>query len=133
MAKVVGAVGSVVDDLHTSDEERASASRMMYEAETERIKAGQAIDLAQIEVNKVEAAHRSVWVAGWRPSVGWNCSVCLFYSVVGWQMIAWAVAVWAPAVTPPPQVDVEQLIALLMGLLGFGAYRTFEKAKRLSK
>ena len=80
---------------------------------------------AQIEVNKVEAAHKSLFVAGWRPACGWLCISALAYSTI----ISPILGIWFTV----PVVDTSLLTTVLMGMLGLGAMRTFEKTKGVSR
>jgi hypothetical protein len=80
---------------------------------------------AQIEVNKVEAAHKSLFVAGWRPAIGWICGLALLYSTI----ISPILGIWFTV----PVVDTSLLTTVLMGMLGLGAMRTFEKTKGVSR
>lgn len=92
-----------------------------------------AADLAQMEVNKTEAQHRSVWVAGWRPSIGWACSLAFaWHFVVHPIAAACFVAFNLPYVIPPSGLD-DRLLELLGGLLGLGALRSFEKLKGIAR
>ena len=126
---VIKAVGNVVDGLHTSDEERAAASLDAYKAETERIIVEQEGAKGQQEINKIEAQHSSLFVAGWRPAIGWTCACGLFWHFIGYEMVSWAAAIWHPTMTPPPQLDGYELIGLTTALLGIGGLRTYEKMK----
>ena len=100
-------------------------------AEMELLKIAQAGELqtvlAQLEINAKEAAHPSVFVAGWRPFVGWCCGAGLAYATIGHNLLAWAAA--AKGWPAPPAVDVDVLIYTLGGLLGIGGLRTLEKVK----
>ena len=80
---------------------------------------------AQIEVNKVEAAHKSLFVAGWRPAIGWICGLALLYSTI----ISPILGIWFTV----PVVDTSLMTTVLMGMLGLGAMRTFEKTKGVSR
>ena len=80
---------------------------------------------AQIEVNQVEAAHKSLFVAGWRPAIGWICGLALLYSTI----ISPILGIWVTV----PDVDTSLLTTVLMGMLGLGAMRTFEKTKGVSR
>jgi len=86
-----------------------------------------ALELAkgQLEVNKVEAAHKSLFVAGWRPAVGWSCCFALTYST----LIAPILSIWFVV----PAVDSSLLTTVLMGMLGLGAMRTVEKTKNVQR
>lgn len=82
----------------------------------------------QNEVNKIEAQHRSIFVAGWRPFTGWVCSVALLYNFILRDIIAWL----SPGVMPPA-LQMDHLLTVLMGMLGLGGLRTYEKLKDKSK
>jgi hypothetical protein len=82
----------------------------------------------QSEINKMEAQHRSVFVAGWRPFIGWISGVALLYNFIIRDVIAWL----SPDAMPPA-IQMDQLITILLGMLGLGGLRTFEKIKDKTK
>lgn len=122
-------IGSKLIDRWFPDPEKKA------QAEMEFFKLTQAGELqnqiAQIEVNAKEAQHQSMFVAGWRPFVGWGCGVGMLYATVGHNILAWIANIYGW--TPPPVVDAELLIYVLGGMLGIGGLRTFEKVKGVSK
>ena len=105
------------------------------EAEMELFKMAQAGDLqkvlGQLQVNASEAQHQSVWVAGWRPFVGWVSGVGFAYAAIFHYVIAWVASIqgW-PA---PPPVDTDILLFVLGGMLGLGTLRTYEKKMGVTK
>lgn len=125
---IVEAVGNVADSLFTSDEERAKAELDAYQAETVRLG-------GQLEVNKEEAKHASIFVAGWRPAVGWVSVAALGYQFIIYPLLTWCwgamqAAGWIAAnLPPPPLLDVEALMVLITGMLGIAGARTWEKLK----
>jgi hypothetical protein len=90
------------------------------------------IDVAQLEINKQEAAHRSVFVAGWRPFIGWTCGVALAYTYVVQPVLVFALA-HAGYLVELPRMDLGEMMPVLMGILGLGGLRTWEKVKQVSK
>ena len=90
------------------------------------------IDLAQLEVNKQEASHRSVFIAGWRPFVGWTCGLALFYTYLAQPMAMFILAQTGDLVQLP-HVDLSMMMPVLLGMLGLGGLRSFEKYKGVSK
>lgn len=85
--------------------------------------------LAQLQVNEKEAEHDSVFVAGWRPFIGWVCGSALAYHFILQPSLVFFV-VWYKWSTPPlPSFDVSSLMTILLGMLGLGAMRSYEKVK----
>ena len=123
---IVGGVADAVDRfVETPDEAAAHALKE------------KALDLSvamkQMEVNQTEAAHRSIWVSGWRPAVGWVCAAALAYSFIVQPALIYVLAVWSPATPPPPGVDLAGLWPVLLGMLGLGTLRTYEKKQGVAK
>jgi len=75
---------------------------------------------AQTRINAAEAKHPSIFIAGWRPAVGWVCVIGVFIQFIVYPLVKIVHSSLAP-------IDMTQLIALLVSLLGLGAYRTYEK------
>ena len=88
----------------------------------------QAINQGQIEINKTEAKHASVFVAGWRPFLGWVGGSAMAYVFILSPLIEWACSIYGLSIEPP-QIDGTMLFNLVLALLGFGGLRTFEKTK----
>ena len=86
--------------------------------------------LGQIDVNKVEAQHEGVFIAGWRPFIGWVCGSAFAYHYVGQPIILFTISVfhWTPP-APIPSFDMTSLMTVLMGMLGLGSLRSWEKFK----
>lgn len=91
----------------------------------------QELSLGQIEINKVEASNANLFVAGWRPAVGWICAGGL-----GTQFMVRPILMWFSALighpTAFPELDGNLILGLLSALLGIGAMRTYEKTKGLA-
>ena len=87
--------------------------------------------IAQLEINAREAAHPSVFVAGWRPFFGWAGGAGFIYATILQPLLAWAAAVKGWPV--PPTLNLDLLWVVVTGMLGIGGLRTFEKSKGVSK
>lgn len=122
---IVDALGRALDGLFTSDAEREQARAVLE-------KLRQQPGALQVELTKIEAAHRSVFVAGWRPFIGWVCGSGLAWNFIGHPMAVWALAVFAPQLAPPPALDLGPLISILLAMLGMSGLRTYEKHKGLT-
>jgi hypothetical protein len=106
-------------------EDKDEKNRIAFELSTLAERHAQEALKGQLEINKVEAAHKSLFVAGWRPSIGWCCSLGLLYHV----LIAPIVGIWMDV----PEVDTTLLVPVMMGMLGLGAMRSWEKTKGVSR
>lgn len=129
---IIGAVGQVIDDLVTTDKER-------LDAQIELAKIDASLLTAQMDVNKAEASHTSIFVAGWRPACGWIGAAAMAYQFIIYPFMVWAWALmqangWIPGtLTHPPMLDTDALWVILTGMLGIAGARTFEKVKGVSK
>jgi len=119
---VIEAVGKVAGDLVTTDKERMTAVLEAYKAETDRMQ-------GQVETNKIEAASSSLFVSGARPAVMWICAFALAYASVIEPVARFVARVWFGYGGDFPVIDTDLTMQVLIGVLGLGAYRSFEKAK----
>lgn len=87
--------------------------------------------IAQLQINAQEAAHPSIWVAGWRPFFGWIGGAAFGYSTIIQPLLSWYASIRAFPL--PPSVESDLLWVVITGLLGIGGLRTFEKQKGVSK
>ena len=83
----------------------------------------------QTKINEIEAGHRTVFVAGWRPFIGWVCGIALAYNFIIRDLFIWI----TKTADAPPALQMEHLMTVLLGMLGLGGLRTFEKVKDKTK
>jgi hypothetical protein len=127
---LIGPVSTLLDKFVEDKDQKAA---LAHEIATMSEKHAQQIALAQIEVNKAEAASGSFFRGGWRPAVGWTCSVAFAWHFV-LQPFAIFILTYAGMEIPTlPEFDMGALMTVLGGLLGLGSLRTFEKFKGVSK
>lgn len=133
IAATTTAVSNLIDkalDFIPNKNERARAKEQLMEGMQ---KAVQDQVMGQIEVNKVEAAHRSIFVAGWRPFIGWICGIGLLWSFLLEPIARWLAAIYYPEVTVLPRLETDGLYQLVLAMLGMGGLRTWEKINRVAK
>lgn len=126
LGQLISGIANGADELFTSDEERLKLA-----IEDKRIDA----DLlkGQMGVNAVEATHRSVFVAGWRPAIGWIGAIALAYQFVLYPLLGWAwVILKANSIIPadlsvPPVLPTDALYSIVLGMLGIGGMRSLDK------
>lgn len=113
-ATPIEAIGNVFDKLFTSDDERAKSAIIL-----EKLRQHPAE--LQVELNKVEAAHRSLFVAGGRPFIIWICGIGLFFTFIINPIFQWLTGELGP------NLPMDHIIDLVYALLGLGTLRTIEK------
>ena len=123
--KTIEAVGNIVDELYTSEEERQQAKLAIQKVEAK-------LKEKQLDINKAEATHRSIFVSGWRPFLGWISGLSIGY-VYLFQPILDMILQMFQVQVDWVQLDLGQLMPLVLGMLGLGGLRTFEKARNLTK
>ncbi len=123
------ALGTLIDRLIP---DRAAAEKAKAEMEQQLVSAANQAALAQVEVNKIEAAHSSVFVAGWRPSIGWVCAAGLAWAFVMAPIASWALVVLGIK-AELPAIHTDYLLELVLAMLGIGGLRTFEKLRGVAR
>ena len=130
LSAVLPSVMEVAGRFLPEDKEKRAAAEREIEAQLTMHLAK--IDLAQLDVNKAEAAHRSVFVSGWRPMVGWSCGAAMALNFIVFPLASFVLAQTGHLVKLPT-LDMSEMMPVLMGLLGLGGLRTVEKIKQVSK
>jgi len=118
---VAGIIDKVADKIDDFTLDKAEKAQLIQE-----------INKAQIEVNKVEAAHNSMFVAGWRPAIGWICALGMAGNFLVIPFVNMALELFDTGVEVP-LIALSEMMPVLMGMLGLGAMRTFEKTKGVSR
>ena len=113
-------------------EDKDKKNALAHEIATMAQKHAQEIAKAQIEVNKTEAAHTSLFVAGWRPACGWVAVLGMAGNFLVIPVANFILALVESAVTVPV-LDLSQMMPVLMGMLGLGVMRTAEKVKGVQR
>jgi len=123
---LVGPISKLLDKFIPDAGEKA---RLAHEIATLATKQAHENAMAQIEVNKAEAASGSLFKGGWRPFIGWTCGTAFAYHFVIQPLIVFLLVVNGQPVPSLPVFDMASLMTVLGGLLGLGTLRTFEKYK----
>ena len=121
----IKAVGNVIDDMHFSGEEKEKLKLQMKEIDAK-------LQEKQLDINKAEASHRSVFVSGWRPFLGWVSGLSIGY-VYLFQPILDMILQMFQVQVDWVALDLGQLMPLVLGMLGLGGLRTFEKVAKVTK
>jgi len=126
-------IGPVTGLLDKFVEDKDQKNALAHEIATLAEKQAHEAAMAQVATNTAEAKHRSVFVAGWRPFIGWTCGVALAYHFILNPLILFSVTVAGVTIPDLPTFDMDSLMTVLLGMLGLGGMRSFEKAKGLTK
>jgi len=127
---LINPISTLLDKWIPDADER---QKLAHELATMAEQHAQARALGQIETNKAEAQHRSLWVAGWRPAVGWVCAAALGWHYLGAPVLLFVAALAGLTLPPLPVFEMDTLLTVLLGLLGLGGLRTVEKKKGVTK
>lgn len=123
---VIGAIFDGIDKLTTSDEEKAAAKLALAKL-MQQPQEWQAIQ------NRLEAQHRTIFVAGWRPFIGWIGGCALAYHFILHPVGGWLLVIFAPDTPAPPTLDSGPLITVVLSMLGLAGFRSYEKGKGVAK
>lgn len=120
-------IGPILGPLIDRIPDPVERARAREAAEASMLQAMTSLVAAQIEVNKVEAQHTSIFVAGWRPAIGWICGIGMAWAFIIHPMILWAAFLFEFNIGNAPTLNVGELMTVLLGMLGLGGLRTYEK------
>ena len=128
---LVDTVGKVIDSVHTSEEEKGQIRIKLQELENE-------INSKQMDINLADAQSTATDISGllqrsWRPLIGFSAALAIFWEFVLKNFIVFFLAVFEIETLPLPSMNMEQLMPLVMALLGMAGLRTFEKSKKITK
>tara|TARA_R100001594_G_C4045429_1_gene264040 strand:+ start:1199 stop:1615 length:417 start_codon:yes stop_codon:yes gene_type:complete len=136
LGKILGggtikAVAGVIDELHTSEEEKQQLKNRFEEIQAK-------LKSKQMDINLADAKSTAGGLSGfmqrsWRPLIGMSCAIAIFWEFVLSKFILFICGLFHYEVLNIPQLDMGTLMPLVMSLLGMGALRTFEKTKGVSK
>ena len=119
---LIGPISNLISEFITDKDKQ---NELAHKIATLAEKQAHEVQLAQIDVNKQEAQHASVFVAGWRPFIGWVCGVAMGFNYLAVPLIG----IWHDIAA----LDIATMFPVLMGLLGLGGLRTVEKSKGVAR
>lgn len=124
---LVGSVGKILDELHTSDEEKSNAKIKLQELENQ-------LNLKQMDINIADAKSTATGIGGimqrsWRPLIGMSCALAIFWEFVLKQFLMFIIAIFEIETLPLPSLDMSVLMPLVVSLLGMAGLRSFDKTR----
>jgi len=130
IASLIGPVSGILDKVIPDSDMKA---KLAHEIATMSDTHAQQALLAQLEINKAEAASGSLFKGGWRPAVGWICAIAFGYHFVLQPLLVFVLTASGVDLPDLPEFDMGTLLTVLGGMLGIGGLRTVEKTKGLTK
>ena len=127
---LIGPISGLLDKFVEDKDQKAA---LAHELATMSDRHAQELAKGQLEINKAEAASTSVFKGGWRPFIGWTCGAAFAYHFVLQPLLLFCVALFGLDIPALPQFDMSSLMTVLMGMLGLGGLRTYEKKTGVSK
>lgn len=131
---LIPVLGTLFDKLIPDQNAAAAAKleimRLAQSGELAQLNADLQLATGQIEVNKVEAANTSLFVAGWRPAIGWICGAAFAFKFIGGPA-AFVLSQWFGHPITLPTFDFTEMSTILLGMLGLSGMRTIEKVKNV--
>ena len=127
---LIGPVTGILDKFIEDKDQKAA---LAHEIATMSERHAQELAKGQLEINKAEASSGSVFKGGWRPFIGWVCGAAFAYHFVLQPFIVFGVTVAGIDIPELPTFDMGSLMTVMMGMLGLGGLRTYEKQKGLTK
>lgn len=128
---LTGILDKVIPDPEARAKAQLDLLRLQQEGQFKELDAQLQVNLAQAEINKIEAASQSGYQAGWRPLAGYVCVAGLVYEFLLRPLLPWALSVYGADAPPLPSLD-GVLFELIAGMLGLGALRTADRWKRMN-
>ena len=132
MTILTSLIGPVTGLLDKFIEDKDKKNAIAFELSTLAEKHAQELAKAQLQVNKTEAAHKSLFVSGWRPAVGWSCCLAMTAQFLFIPMANFALALSSSTIIIP-LIDLSTMMSVLLGMLGLGTMRTVEKTKGVQR
>lgn len=126
---LVGPISALLSKVIPDKDER---NRLAHEIATMAERQAHEQIMAQVEVNKEEASHPSIFVSGWRPFIGWTCGFAMAFNFIGIPLIDTGTALAGYAVDLNP-LDLEIMLPVLLGMLGLGGMRSYEKRNGVAR
>jgi len=121
------ALGPILDGVLRLIPDKNARAEAKEQFENQMLTAMTSIVQGQLAINMKEAEHASVFVAGWRPAIGWICGAGLLWNYVLQPFVMWIGFLFGYDLSGAPNLDIGELLGLLGGMLGMGGLRTYEK------
>jgi hypothetical protein len=129
---ILSIISSILDKFLPSADKKLDIEKAKIAVELQKALLEHNLIKAQTDINAEEAKSNSMFVAGWRPFIGWVCGFAFAFNYVGLPVLTWFyVAIMGQSMPPLPEFDMMTLMTLLSGMLGLGFMRSYDKKQEL--
>lgn len=125
-------IDKIFPDKDAADRAKIDLLKAQQEGAFKELELQVQTQIEQIKVNAIEAGSSDPYTSRWRPTVGYICCLALGWNFIVHPMLVWGITFWKPGMVPPPLLE-NGLMELVLGMLGIGGMRTWEKIKGVSK
>lgn len=129
---ITGVLDKVLPDPQAAAAAKLKMLEMAQAGELAALAADTDLAKGQLEINKVEAASPNLFIGGWRPAVGWVCAAAFAWNFIGLPIAMFATAYFGKQVQLAP-AELGEMMPVLLGMLGLGGMRSFEKSKGVAR
>ena len=120
-------IGPILKPLIDRIPDKNERARAQEAIEVQMLDAMSGLVEGQLRINEQEAKHSSIFVAGWRPAIGWICGIALGWNFILQPIASWVAFMAGMDLADMPKLEVGDLMTILLGMLGLGGLRTYEK------
>lgn len=124
---IQGALSPILDGVLRLIPDKNERAKAKEQFEGQMLTAMTGLVQGQLAINQKEAEHGSIFVAGWRPAIGWICGLALGWNYIAQPIFTWGVFLYGADLGDVPKLDTSELTTILLGMLGLGGLRTYEK------
>ena len=130
---IKSALGPILDGILKLIPDKNARAEAKEQFEGQILDAMTGLVEGQLRINEKEASHGSIFVAGWRPAVGWICGFALAWSFILEPIGSWVAFMYGVKMDGVPKIELGPLLSILLGMLGLGGLRTYEKRNGVAR
>jgi hypothetical protein len=124
---IAGILDKIIPDKNAAEAGKLKLAALAAEGKLKELEVFAQLDTAQMATNTAEGSSAHLFVAGWRPFVGWVCGTALAWAYILRPFIVFVAGVFHYPLPPLPEIGLAELSPILMGMLGLGGMRTYER------
>ena len=125
-------IDKIFPDANAANEAKLRLLEMQQKGELSALEAEVSLAQGQLGINQAEASSSNPFVSGWRPFIGWTCGAAFAFNFVLLPLLTTVAAIMGNPVSVEP-LAMDEMLPVLLGMLGLGGFRTYEKIHRANR